>query len=175
MTDVVPQTLVPPPTQGWSRALERAEFWIDRLVSVLTVGTLVFMVGLVFYAVVMRYVFSAPLVYSYDLSTMLFAWIVFVGLFVAERDGAHIGLDILYLIKSEGLRRAVIALRQVFMIALAAYMTYISTVLILRTGMQISSMRISARWLYASLPVGFALLTLIYLLRLPRLALAKQG
>lgn len=175
MAEIAPQTIVPPPTRGWMRVLERIETGLDWLVSVATVLVLVFMVGLVFYAVVMRYVFSAPLIYSYDLSTMVFAWIVFLGLFVAERDGAHIGLDILHLVQSDRARQAIAVLRQVLLIALAGYMTFISTQLILRTGMQIPSMRISIRWLYAAQPAGFAMLTLIYLLRLPRIALAHKA
>jgi TRAP-type C4-dicarboxylate transport system permease small subunit len=36
----------------------------------------------------------------------------------------------------------------------------------MRTGMEVSSMRISQKWLYAALPVGFALFGVIYSLRM---------
>lgn len=166
---------MPPPKRGWTRVLDRIETGLDWMLSAIAVVVLVFMVALVFYAVVMRYAFNNPVVFSYDLSTLVFAWIVFLGLYVAERDGAHIGLDILHLLKTDGARHAIAVIRQLFLIALAGYMTVIGTQLLLRTGMQIPSMRISARWLYGSLPAGFAMLTLIYLLRLPRIAFGHKA
>lgn len=155
--------------------LERVEALVDRILSPAAIVILIAMTALVAYAVVARYVFRTPLIYSYDLSTLLFAWVVFLGLFAAERDKAHIGLDLVLDMKDGPLRRMLAVLRQVILIALAAYMTWIGYRLIQRTGMQIPSMRISAKWLYASLPVGFGALTLIYVLRLPGIIAGRKS
>ena len=148
--------------------LERFEALLDAGISVAAVAVTLVMVVLVFVAVLLRYGFDAPLVFSYDVSTMLFAWMIFLGLFVAERDGAHLGVDAVQSIPSERARMLLLVLRQAVLIAVAAYMTWIGFRLVMRTGMLIPSLRISGKWLYAAMPVGFGCLTLIYLLRLPR-------
>ena len=163
-----------PTMQSGLSRLDRIETVLDRVLSWLAIAILVVMTALVIAAVAARYVFQAPLVYSYDLSTLLFAWVVFLGLFSAERDGAHISLDVLGNVPDGIFRRALMVLKQLILIALAAFMTWIGYRLILRTGMQIPSMRISVRWLYASLPAGFAGLTLIYLLRLPGIVAGRE-
>lgn len=155
--------------------LHKLETIIDWVLSVIAIVILVVMVGLVFVAVVARYLFNAPLIFSYDLSTLLFAWVVFLGLFVAERQGAHIGLDLVQNMAHGPARKFLQLGKQVLLIVLAGYITWISYRLVQRTGMQIPSMRISSKWLYASLPIGFAALTLNYLLRLPRILLSREG
>lgn len=154
--------------------LRQLEAVIEWGLSIIAIAILVVMVALVFVAVVARYAFNSPLIYSYDLSTLLFAWVVFLGLYVAERDGAHIGLDLVQNMAHGPMRTVLQLVKQGLLIALAAFLTWIGYRLIQRTGMQIPSMRISAKWLYASLPVGFAALTLIYVLRLPRIIFSRE-
>lgn len=155
--------------------LEQIERVIDRVLTLVAVIILVTMVALVAIAVVARYVFNAPLSYSYDLSTLLFAWTIFLGLYIAERENAHISLDIVVEKLNPGTRRVVAIIRQILLIAISGYLAWIGTQLILRTGMQVSSLRISAKWLYASMPVGFGLMALIYLLRLPRMINSREA
>ena len=87
---------------------------LDFILGLIGGGLLVFTTLLIFLAVVQRYVFNDPMQYSFDLATLLFAWLVFLGLYTADQ----------------------------------------------RSGLQIPSLRISAHWLYLSLPIGFSLLAL---------------
>jgi len=157
------------------RVMQDLELVIDRVLTTFAVAILVVMVALVAIAVTARYLFNSPLVYSYDLSTLLFAWTVFLGLYTAERDNTHISLDNLVQMAPAKLRRLLLIVRQVLLIAVATYAAWMGLLLIQRTGMQIPSMRISVRWLYASMPVGFGALALIYLLRLPRLIAIREN
>ncbi|MDN7130980.1 TRAP transporter small permease [Halomonas sp. MC140] len=136
---------------------------IDRLLILLCVAALVVLVSVIFLAVVMRYVFNAPLIFSFDLSTLLFAWVVFVGLIIADHDDSHMGLDLIPMLASVQLQNILITLRYILMLALSIYLAWIGYQLFQRTGAQISSLRISARWLYAAMPIGFALLALSYI------------
>lgn len=151
-----------------SQFIDAALRGLDRLLIVLAVGCLVVLVGVVFAAVVMRYVLNAPMLFSFDLSTLLFAWIVFVGLIIADRDEAHMGLDLIPGLSSVALQNVLVAVRYFLVLALSAYLAWIGYQLFLRTGAQISSLRISARWLYAAMPMGFGLLTLSYFGRIVR-------
>lgn len=156
--------------QAVSRKFNIALNGLERVLVALTMITLVVVVGVIFWAVVMRYVFNAPLVFSFDLSTLLFAWLIFVGLTIADRDDAHMGLDLVAKIGSNTIRQALVTVRLVLVLALCIYLAWIGWQLYLRTGAQISSLRISARWLYLSMPVGFGLLALSYIGRIMRLA-----
>lgn len=153
---------------GISRALDRMLAGLDRVLIVLAVLCLIVLVGVVFVAVLLRYVFNAPMLFSFDLSTLLFAWVVFIGLAIADRDDGHMGLDLVPALASARLQNVVIALRYLVVLALAVFLTWIGYQLFNRTGAQIPSLRISARWLYASMPIGFGLLALSYIGRLTR-------
>ncbi|WP_274424780.1 TRAP transporter small permease [Chelativorans sp. YIM 93263] len=153
---------------AFTRFFDIALRGLDRLLIVLAVACLVILVGVVFAAVIMRYVLNTPMLFSFDLSTVLFAWIVFVGLIIADRDESHMGLDLISGLSSRALQNILIAIRYLLVLALSAYLAWIGYLLFQRTGAQISSLRISARWLYAAMPVGFGLLTLSYLGRIVR-------
>ena len=156
--------------QAISRKIDAALGGLDRALIALSIVALVVLVGVVFMAVAMRYLFNAPLIFSFDLSTLIFAWIVFVGLAIADRDDAHMGLDLVANIDNATVRQALVALRLVLVLALSVYLAWIGWQLYQRTGAQISSLRISAKWLYLSMPIGFGLLALSYIGRIIRLA-----
>ncbi len=156
--------------QAISRKIDAALDGLDRALIALSIVALVVLVGVVFMAVAMRYMFNAPLIFSFDLSTLIFAWIVFVGLAIADRDDAHMGLDLVANIANATIRQALVTLRLVLVLALSVYLAWIGWQLYLRTGAQISSLRISAKWLYLSMPIGFGLLALSYIGRIIRLA-----
>ena len=153
----------------------RAERILDRCLSLVTVSLLVLTVGLVVLAVVMRYVVGAPLTYSYDLATLLFAWFVFLGLAVAETDRAHLAVDLTGVVLSEAGMRRLAVVRQIFKIGLTLYLAWISWSLVRRAGMTLPSLLISVKWLYASLPVGLAFLCLAQVLALPALLRPTVG
>ena len=153
----------------------RSERILDAVLSWVTVSLLVLTVGLVVLAVVMRYAVGAPLTYSYDLATLLFAWIVFLGLAVAETDRAHLAVDLTGAVLSEANLRRLAVIRQVFKIFLTLYLAWIGWSLFRRAGMTLPSLLISVKWLYASLPVGLAFLCLAQILALPGLFRASAG
>jgi len=157
------------------RLILRFSSWLDTVISALTVALLLTVTGIVILAVVLRYVFNAPLTYSYDLATVLFAWVVFLGLALAERDRAHLAVDVLDQALGPRMRTALVVLRQLALIALTLTVAWIGWRLTMRAGMIMPSMRISIRWLYASLPIGCAALALAQLLILPRLIAEAQG
>src|SRR3546814_18842059 len=60
-----------------------------------TVPTMVAITAVVLIAILYSYVLNAAIVSSFDLTTLLFCWMVFIGLVVGERDGTHLNLDVL--------------------------------------------------------------------------------
>ena len=158
---------------GASRWLDRIEGGLTRIILAIAILALVAIVGIVFTSVVLRYVFNIALIFSYDVSTILFAWLIFLGLAVAERDGAHMGIDIADRLPP-AVCRAMMVLRYILLLATAVYMCRIGMALFERTGTQFPSLRISARWLYAALPIGFGLLACAYAVRIVHLFTARK-
>jgi TRAP-type C4-dicarboxylate transport system permease small subunit len=64
-----------------------------RLAAVSGVLILV-MVGVVIYDVVLRYAFSAPTIWAFDVSRFLLAYVAFFGLALALQDGTHVSVDL---------------------------------------------------------------------------------
>ena len=56
----------------------------------------VVLVGVLTYEVIMRYAFSAPTIWSYELSRMLGATIVILGVAYTHRHHGHVRVDVFY-------------------------------------------------------------------------------
>jgi C4-dicarboxylate transporter DctQ subunit len=67
--------------------------WLERLEEILVAVLMTAMTVLTFVQVVARYVFNYSFVWALELNTVLFAWLIFVGMSYGVRVGAHIGID----------------------------------------------------------------------------------
>lgn len=115
---------------------------------------------IVLMAVFYRYVLNAPLIFSFDLATILFVWLVFLGLAQAAHEGAHMSVDLFTAMMPQALAKALAIAVRVLMIAIALFLIYYSFDLAMRTRMEIASMRISKIWVYMAVPVGFSIFCL---------------
>ncbi len=78
--------------------------WFHRLEEGLIALLLAVMTLITFVQVVARYVFNYSFVWALELTTFLFAWLIFLGMAYGVRVGSHIGVDTL--VKSLGPRAA---------------------------------------------------------------------
>ena len=69
--------------------------WLARLEEILVASLLAGMTLVTFMQVVARYVFNYSFVWAMELTGVLFAWLIFVGMSYGARIGAHIGIDAL--------------------------------------------------------------------------------
>jgi len=67
--------------------------WLDLLEEILIAGLMAVMTLVTFAQVVARYVFNYSFVWALELTGVLFAWLIFVGMAYGVRVGAHIGVD----------------------------------------------------------------------------------
>lgn len=81
--------------------------WLDRLEEAALGFLLAAMTLVTFGQVIARYVFSYSFVWALELVTVLFAWLIFLGMSYGVRVGAHIGVDVL--VKALGPRAARVA------------------------------------------------------------------
>ena len=69
--------------------------WLERLEEGLIAFLLASMTVITFVQVVARYVFNYSFVWALELVTLLFAWLIFLGIPYGVRVGSHIGVDVL--------------------------------------------------------------------------------
>ena len=72
--------------------IDTTSLWIGRIVCLLTVPLILFVI----YEVFMRYLFTAPTIWVYDTSRMLYGALFMLGAGYALSKGIHIRADFLY-------------------------------------------------------------------------------
>jgi len=121
----------------------------------LLIALVALIVAIVSIAVVYRYVLNTPLIFSFDLATILFVWLIFLGLAPAAHEGSHMAVDLFTALLPAKLAAVLAVIVRVLMIAISLYLVYYSWDLAMRTRMEIASMRISMIWVYVAMPIGF--------------------
>lgn len=126
----------------------------------LLMGLVAVIVAIVAIAVVFRYVLNTPLIFSFDLATVLFVWLVFLGLAQAAHEGSHMAVDLFTAVLPTPVAKALGVAVKLLMIAIMIFLIRHSWDLAMRTRMEIASMRISMMWVYLAMPVGFTVFAL---------------
>lgn len=93
------------------------------------------------------------------------AWVVFLGLGLTLEQGRHIAMTSLLQRLAPGLRRGVKLAIDLAGVVFSLYVAKLSLdimLMVIRSGQISPTLDISTGWLYAAMPVGFALLALRY-------------
>jgi C4-dicarboxylate transporter DctQ subunit len=152
--------------------------WIEHIEEGLVTFLMAAMTVVTFMQVVARYVFNYSFVWAMELTGVMFAWLIFVGMSYGVRVGAHIGVDAA--IKLLGTRSARIAgsiaaalcLLYALIVAYGSYqyVSKIHTVGILMQDIPIQT------WIpRVILPIGFALLAFRFAQVLWRLVSGQEA
>jgi len=136
--------------------------WLDRLEEWLVMSMLAAMTGLTFVQVVLRYVFNTGLTWALELTSVLFAVMIFFGISYGVRVGAHIGVDALVRLMKPNVRRIVSIFVVLACIAYAGIVIvgaweYVSKMKMI--GVELEDMPIPVWVVRSILPLGYALLT----------------
>lgn len=72
-------------------------FWdlMDHWIMILCILFLIILTIIIFFQVILRYVFSSPLVWVEEIARFLFIWITFLGSYLALRKEMHFQVKIL--------------------------------------------------------------------------------
>jgi C4-dicarboxylate transporter DctQ subunit len=98
--------------------------WLEWLEEALIALLLAAMTTITFLQVIARYVFNYSFTWALELTTVLFAWLIFLGIPYGVRIGSHIGVDAL--VKSLGPKAA----RAVGAVAAALCIAYSAILLV---------------------------------------------
>lgn len=136
------------------KIFDRLEEWVVALLLAL-------MTLLTFTQVVLRYVFNSGFTWALELTTVLFAFMIFIGISYVARIGGHIGVDALIRIMPPKMRH-ISSIIAVLLCGLYAGMVfygayeYVDKMRII--GIELEDMPIPMWMARAVLPVGYALL-----------------
>ncbi|OGB24502.1 MAG: C4-dicarboxylate ABC transporter permease [Burkholderiales bacterium RIFCSPLOWO2_02_FULL_57_36] len=136
------------------KILDHLEEWI--VASLLAAMTL-----LTFSQVVLRYVFNSGWSWALEMTTILFAFMIFIGISYGVRKGAHIGVDALVKLMPPKVRRVssiVTVLLCMLYSGMVLYGSYQYVYKMWVIGIELEDMPIPMWMARAILPFGYALL-----------------
>lgn len=137
--------------------------WLDRIEEWVIILMLTAMTGLTFVQVVLRYVFNTGFSWALEMTTILFAVMIFVGISYGIRVGAHIGVDALVKLMPSPVRRVVSIGVVLACLAYAGIIISGSMDYVLKmkdVGIELEDMPVPLWIARAVMPLGYALLTL---------------
>jgi C4-dicarboxylate transporter DctQ subunit len=152
--------------------------WLEHLEEGLIAFLMAAMTLVTFMQVVARYGFNYSFVWALELTGVMFAWLIFIGMSYGVRVGAHIGVDAVIKSLSAGAARVVAIVATVLCIVYACIVfvggfTYVRKMY--DVGILMQDIPIQ-QWIpRVILPLGFALLALRFLQVLYRLATGGEA
>ncbi len=132
---------------------------------------------LTFSQVVARYVFNSGADWAFELTTVMFGWLIFFGMAYGVKVGAHIGIDAAVKLLPRDLRRWVAMAGAALCFVYAAAITwggykYVDKLRVI--GIEMEDLPI-AKWIpLAVLPIGFALLAARFLQMFVVIAMGRR-
>jgi C4-dicarboxylate transporter DctQ subunit len=152
--------------------------WLEKIEEHFLGVMLAAMTLVTFGQVVARYVFNYSFTWAMELTTVLFAWMIFIGASYGVRVGAHIGIDILVRALGPTAARWLGVAASSLCVAYGAILTfggwqYLSR--LYEVGIYMQDLPFPQWTSRIVLPLGFALLTLRFLGVLWKLLRGQEG
>lgn len=134
---------------------DKSVFSLDVIEDLVCVLLLAFTAVVVFAQVAFRYVLKSPIVWAEELSTVLFAWITFLGSAIATRKLSHLSIDALVTLLPAKIRCVLQVVVDVLVtILLLLFVKSGLEPTIEGRGIATSTLGISQSWVYLAGPVG---------------------
>ena len=141
------------------RFLKRLDEWLIALL-------LAAMTLLTFVQVVLRYVFDSGFTWALQLNTVMFAFMIFIGISYGVRVGAHIGVDAVVKMLPPVPRRITSIVAVLLSLLYAGLVIYGSMIYVLKmkaVGIEMDDLPLKIWIARAILPIGYVLLALQFL------------
>lgn len=152
--------------------------WLEHLEEGLITFLMAAMTIVTFMQVVARYVFNYSFVWALELTGVMFAWLIFVGMSYGVRVGAHIGVDAVVKSVGPGAARIMGTIAALLCIVYALIVTvggYQYVHKMYEVGILMQDMPVQ-QWIpRVILPIGFALLAFRFAQVLYRLVSGQEA
>lgn len=149
---------------------------LNKALDVFCILSMLVMVGVIFYAVIMRQVFQNPPAWAEEISLLIMVWFVYLGIVICLKENLHIGIEMLV----DRLPRPVAAALEVlvaFIILGLSYMlwhfgSFFSTAL---WGNTLPATGLSVGWYYIIIAIAGVLMALVIVGQLAEKLLARKN
>ncbi len=152
--------------------------WLEHLEEGLITLLLAAMTLVTFMQVIARYVFNYSFVWAVELTGIMFAWMIFIGMSYGVRVGAHIGIDAAVKVLGPKAARIVASIAAALCVVYAVIVTIGGFAYVRKmydVGILLQDLPFE-QWIpRAILPLGFALLALRFTQVLLRLISGKDA
>lgn len=151
--------------------------FFDRIEEALAVSILAYMLIVLTYQIVMRFIFNSSNNWSEESARYLFIWFVYLTASMAILKNAHIRVDAVLRLYPTTLTRAIIVIGYMLFIAYCAAVVYYSTLFcenIYRSEQVSLGIGVPMYIVYMALPVCHALMVLRILQRLYHIVCLKE-
>ncbi|OGA99369.1 MAG: C4-dicarboxylate ABC transporter permease [Burkholderiales bacterium RIFCSPHIGHO2_12_FULL_61_11] len=152
--------------------------WLEHLEEGLITFLMAAMTLLTFVQVIARYVFNYSFAWALELTGVMFAWLIFVGMSYGVRVGAHIGVDAAVKLLGSRAARVVSSIAAVLCIIYALIVTFGGYQYVRKmydVGILMQDLPIQSWIPRMILPIGFALLAFRFSQVLWRLVSGKEA
>ena len=148
-----------------SNAREQAEAafrFIDKILVTIANLSLVIIVGVICWTVWTRYVMKTAVVWGEDITSLTFAWFIFIGMAAVHNRRGHVSIDIVTSTLPKKAQAFLDKLGDVIVAAFCAYTGYLCTQqAIVAHGMSHTPvLDIPLSYFFASLAIGFWLMAI---------------
>jgi TRAP-type C4-dicarboxylate transport system permease small subunit len=137
--------------------------WVDYVIDAASVVIAVTTITVMFFSlmaeVVVRYVTNQGMGWPTEMPNLLFPWLVMSGIVLAAQRGKHIAVTTIQGFLSRGANRVLLVLLQALVAVTFFYLAWVSLLVIDITGSEVYPVtRVSAKWAYMAMTVGFVVL-----------------
>lgn len=159
-------------------AMQRMLIWFDRAIWALSASAafvsaslLLFVFLIIQYEVVMRFVFNAPTYWTNEVSTFAISWVGFLGAGYVLRVGRQLEIDVITMRMSGRARQVLGTVTDLVgagFCGFTAYLGYEFTRVAWLMQASSASELDTALWIpYLTIPIGFGVLALEFIARIP--------
>lgn len=149
---------------------------LAKVIIMITSTLMVLLTAVIFFNVVVRYFFSVPIAFTYELSELLFPWIVFLALVNVTLDNENIDIQFFVKLFPKPIQVISAYLTKLIMLFFSAYITISS--FNLASAVQNHTMPIlglSKSWLYWSVSVSFIGVSLVIIYQIVLMIMGKEN
>lgn len=120
----------------------------------------------IFTQVVSRYLLNHPISWMDEFAVLIFAWMIFLGVAIAQKSNEHIGIDIVTRVLPPKVQRVLAIFTNILILLVLAFLFIKGISLTMKTAvLKYPAMEISRGFLYVSIPVMMPLMA-FYLIRI---------
>jgi TRAP-type C4-dicarboxylate transport system permease small subunit len=111
-------------------AIDQIRSYVDKITALIAMTLLVVLCVLTWLEVFLRYLLQSPISWAPESSRYFFIWVVYLGTFMALKRGAHMKMDLIARFLPDFLRRILVVLNRLIVIAYTAIVFWSSVILI---------------------------------------------